>query len=146
MTRDEAHQVVVAFMQRTGVRGSGLNEKGFAGMMLGTAQIYFEYDEQARGLHCRAHIFSFRERPITPAEREEVWKAGADVSTLGGGQLEYMPENSGLFLTRSYLRLADTGAFADDTRQLAEASLVWRSKLLLKALQTANQKNASPPR
>lgn len=146
MIRDEAQRIVSVFMREAGLVDTGLNDKGLAGGILEGARMYFEYDEQTRTLHSRAHIFSFRPKPMTAAEREEIWRAGADTTTLAGSRLEYMPENNGLFLTRSYPHVADTGAFAADMKRLAEASLVWREKILPKALESANQKKAPASR
>ena len=64
MTRDEAQRLVQSFFRATGQMNSpGLNPQGFGGMVVGEAQLYFEYRSDEQALECSALIYKFRDPP-----------------------------------------------------------------------------------
>lgn len=146
MTRDEAVRLVQAVFKSVGQQSPGLNEKGFGGVMLGVAQVYFEHQAASQKLVCRAHIFTFPKEPepgkIAGFEQEE--QSG---TPTGGGRFEYMPENKGIFLTRSYDKAADAEVFVREVGELAKASLVWRDEVFARVMERffgSRKKTPSP--
>ncbi len=135
MTREEAASLVQAFIRgAAGMERPGLNDKGFGGILFpsksGAAQTFFEYDSEQKALICRAHLFTFTPEEPTSQELQyfsDEERAGAP---SGGGKLEYMPENKGLYLTRTYRESTPHTAFVDDMMKLAEASLHWRDQVV----------------
>lgn len=118
-----------------GAQGAGGGARGFdtktvAGVMLGSAEVFFEYLPDIQALKCRALVYRFHAEP-RPGVLEGFFKEesrGAD--DAGGGALEYLSETRSLFLTRTYLEPAPGAEFARDVRRLAEASLVWGGDVL----------------
>ncbi len=133
MTRDDAVKLVKAVHKLAGAESPGLNEKGFGGLMLGLAQLYFEHTT-AQSLVCRAHVFSLP-REATPALLAALEEEGQ--GQLGGGAFEYLPENRGLFLTRAYDVPLDEQVFLADIQALGLASLAWRKDVLPTAFERA---------
>lgn len=133
MTREDAVKLVQAFFQAHGKTSRGLNDKGLGGILFGmpsgAAQVFFEHDAQRGQLVCRGHLFTYR--PQDPVEGElnafrEEEKAG---TPTGGGRIEYMQENRGLFLTRTYHEAVAPQSFVAEVDKLAAASLNWRGEV-----------------
>jgi len=133
MTRDDAVKLVQAFFQAHGKTSRGLNDKGLGGILFGmpsgAAQVFFEHDAEVGQLLCRAHLFTYR--PQDPVEEElkafrEEEKSG---TPMGGGRLEYLQENRGLFLTRTYRQAVAHQTFVAEVDKLAAASLNWRGEI-----------------
>lgn len=130
MTREEAGRTVEAFFRGQGRPGAGLSEKGVAGAMLGTSEIFFAHDAGREELKCSALVYRFREEPkpgVIEAFRREERRGAADT---GGGVIDYQPESRGLFLSRAYTGAVREEQFADDMKRLAGASLVWGNEVL----------------
>jgi hypothetical protein len=129
MTRDEAITILKAFFKSQNVDSPGLNEENLGGASIGDLQVYFEYQPDSGALKCSAHIYSFRQPPrpgiLEGFKKEEV--AGTDT---GGGSLDYQQENSGLFLSRSYIETVSDSEFMDDMVALMAASRVWGDEVL----------------
>lgn len=142
MTREEAGRTVQALFRRANMTSSGLNDKGFGGLMIGKAQLYFEHRAKETDLVCRAHIFTFRKEP-RPGVIDGLRKEETRGALTGGGHVEYMTENSGVFLTRHYLQPVAEGTFLADMDALANASLVWRDDVLPRVFEATRPR--TPP-
>ena len=136
MTRDDAVRLVQAVFRAVGQQSPGLNEKGFGGLMLGTAQVFFEHQPQSGALLGRAHIYTFRKDP-RPGALESLRAEEKAGTSTGGGSFEFVPENRGAFLTRVYTEPVDEAAFVQQIGQLGEASLEWRDGALPRAFEKA---------
>src|SRR5262245_36168675 len=110
MTRDDAVRLVQAVFKAVGQQSPGLSEKGFGGLMLGTAQVFFEHQPPDGPLLSRAHIYTFRNDP-KPAALESLRAEEAAGTAAGGGRFEFVPESRAAFLTRSYPEPVDEAAF-----------------------------------
>jgi hypothetical protein len=101
---------------------------GVAGLMLGEAELFFEYDAARGSLSCGALVYRFRKalRPgVLQTFFEEAGAAGA-----GGGALVYREETRSLLLSRSYFEEVGGEEFAREMKRLAAASLGWGAELL----------------
>jgi hypothetical protein len=133
MTREEAVRLIKSFAKSLSVETSGLNEKNFGGLSLGDAELYFEFHlpffKDEPSLECSALIYKFHKEPdpriLEGFKAEE--KAG---TPTGGGEVDYEPENKGLFLSRSYKKVVDEAAFTEDMKKLVEASRQWGGEVL----------------
>jgi hypothetical protein len=130
MTREAAQRLVQTFVRPEGpLQSQGLNQEGFGGIVLGGAQLYFEWHEDTKALECSALVYKFHEPPkpgvIETFQAEE--KEGTDT---GGGTVAYEPENRGLYLSRTYMQVPDERAFAKDMKKLMKASLTWSREVL----------------
>ncbi|XXF81574.1 hypothetical protein P2318_14460 [Myxococcaceae bacterium GXIMD 01537] len=111
------------------VLSPGINAQGFGGIMVGNAQLYFEYHEDSKTLECSALVYKFHEPPkpgVLDGFRAEA-KSGTDA---GGGEVDYEPENRGLFLSRTYSTLPRGDAFSREMKRLMQASVVWGDEVL----------------
>lgn len=132
MKREEAAQTVGTFLEANGARGgAGLFKGGdVVGVMLGRAELFFEYDEDAGTLHCAALIYRFRREP-RPGRLQRFFQYDAGgAADLSGGSLEYREETRSLLLGRTYLEPVPRAEFAADMKRLAEASLVWADDIV----------------
>jgi hypothetical protein len=130
MTRDEAQRLVQSFFRATGQTNSpGLNPQGFGGMVVGEAQLYFEYRSDEQALECSALIYKFRDPP-KPGVLEGFQQEAKGGTDTGGGAVDYEPENKSLFLSRTYAQVPGEPAFAEDMKRLMNASLVWGGEVL----------------
>ena len=130
MTRDEAQRVVKDLMTSLKQTSSeGLNAKGFGGVVVGLAQLYFEYRDWEQDLKASALIYKFKDEPkpgiLEGFQAEE--KKGTDT---GGGKVDYEKENKGLYLSRAYTTAPSSEAFQKDMDRLMKASLVWGDAVL----------------
>lgn len=139
MTREDADRMAKAILKAAGAEGPGLNEKGLGGAMLGQAQVYFEHQAQPPAFVVRAHVYTFRKEPA-PALLQALEAEGRKPERTGGGRLEYVAQNRGVFLTRSYERPVADEALVADVRSLSEASLAWRNDVLPKAMEASRPK------
>jgi hypothetical protein len=134
MTRQEAERLVRALLEAHGARGGGsplFGESEVAGVMLGAAELFFEYDPQRSALHCGALVYRFRGEP-RPGVLEgffEEEREGGGFDT-GGGALVYREETRSLLLGRDYSEPVPGDEFARDMKRLAEASLVWAGEVM----------------
>lgn len=130
MTREAAQRLVQIFVRpEANPQSPGLNAEGFGGMVVGGAQLYFEWHEDTKALECSALVYKFHEPPkpgvIETFQAEE--KEGTDT---GGGTVDYEPENRGLYLSRTYTQVPDERAFSKDMKKLMKASLTWSREVL----------------
>jgi hypothetical protein len=133
MTRDEAVQTIKALFRVFESDTAGLNEKGLGGILLPEADLYFEYDSGTGNLVCRGAIHSPKV-PFTANELEALTREAASGAPSAGGHLEYMAENGGVFLTRTYAVVVPDETFVSGMRDLARATLLWRREVLPRAL------------
>lgn len=130
MTRDEAASLVQAFFEAQGASSPDLTGKDAGGAMFGSAELFFQYQPEQKILKCLALIYRFRvepkERVMDALKREELTKA----AHAEDAELEYQPENRGLYLTREYQERVASEQFNEEIRRLAETSLAWADKVL----------------
>ena len=130
LSRESAQELVRWFVRTQGAGMSpGLNPQGFGGVMLGRAQVYFEFHEDSKTLECSALIYRFKEPP-KPGVIEGFEAEAREGTDAGGGTVDYERENRGLFLSREYTVVPEGAGFAKDMKRLAEASLVWGDEVL----------------
>jgi hypothetical protein len=125
--REEAEAMLRA-LAGAGGGAPSLGGGGVAGLMLGAAELFFEYDAARRALGCGALVYRFRAEPrpgVLDAFFEEAGGSGA-----GGGALVYREETRALLLQRTYFEPAPGDDFARDMKRLAAASLDWGAQLL----------------
>ena len=127
MTRAEAERLLRSLTDAHGVSAGRLFDgKDVAGLMLGEAELYFQYDEGRRALWCGALVYRFRAEP-KPGVLEAFFEEERDVdgTDSGGGALEYRGDTRSLLLARTYESAPEPEEFVEDVKSLAEASLVW---------------------
>lgn len=133
MTRVEAERLLRSLTDAHGVSAGRLFDgKDVAGMMLGEAELFFQYDEGRRTLWCGALVYRFRSEPkpgVLEAFFEEE-QEGVDVPDSGGGALEYRGDTRSLLLATTYESAPAPEEFVEDVKRLAEASLVWARDLV----------------
>ena len=123
MTEDEATRTLETFLAAHAVRGElDFGRQQIGGVMLGAAELFFEYAAERGELWCGALVYRFRRDPrpsvLGAFAREE------QRSDTGGGRLEYRAGSRALLLSRAYAEVASDADFARDMRRLADASLV----------------------
>lgn len=101
-------------------------EGDVAGLMLGPAALYFEYDRARGALNCGALVYRFRSAP-RPGVLEDFLK---ETRGAGGGTLVYREEARALLLSRTYAEAVPAEEFAEEMKRLAAASLGWGSEVL----------------
>ncbi|HLM55231.1 MAG TPA: hypothetical protein VK422_03830 [Pyrinomonadaceae bacterium] len=125
MTRDEAETMLRALVgDEAGapLLGGG----GVAGVMLGAAALFFEYDAGRGALWCGALVYRFRNRP-RPGVLEAFFEEGRGA---GSGCLVYREETRSLLLGRTYFEVMPGEEFAGEMKRLAAASLGWGAEVL----------------
>lgn len=123
MTREEAEAMLGALADADAPR---FGEGGVAGVMLGPAALYFEYDAGRGSLTCGALVYRFRSEP-RPGLLRDFMKENRGP---GGGALVYREETRALLLSRAYTVEVSGEVFAEDMKRLAAASLGWGAELL----------------
>lgn len=132
MSREEAIVILKKFFLMQGVQSEALNENNVGGAAIGDLQLYFEYLPNDQALRCSALIYSFRQDPkpgIIEGFKEEEQFGRTDI---GGGVVDYQPENKGLFLSRTYTEYVEELDFVNDMEKLLGASRVWGGEVLEK--------------
>jgi hypothetical protein len=130
MTRGEAERLLRSLADAYGVSvGRLFDGKDVAGLMLGGAELFFQYDEGRRALWCGALVYRFRSEPkpgVLEAFFEEEEAGGADAG-VGAPEyrLKYFEATRSLLLARTYEAAPGAEEFAEDVRALAESSLAW---------------------
>ena len=148
MEFDDAKTMVQGFLETYGVVDSpGLNDSGFGGAQIGRYEVYFEYGGAlkatsvlswragaqpgpTRALKAYARIYTFMKEPSDRLMEELKRVAKEETVPLGGGALEYMKENKGLFLSRQYEAEAPKARFQEEIEDLLSASEVWTERAL----------------
>ncbi|HWS54014.1 MAG TPA: type III secretion system chaperone [Pyrinomonadaceae bacterium] len=132
MTKGEASRMVSSLLDAHGVAGGArlFDRQRVVGVMLGTAELFFEHREEGEALVCAALVYRFHGEP-RPGVLEGFFDAESrGEADTGGGALDYRPESRSLLLTRTYLEPAPAEEFAADVRRLAAASLAWGGEVL----------------
>lgn len=136
MVREEVIELVQKFLKKYEINSSpGLNKNDIGGILIGEAQLYFEYKPSSQSLVCSALIYKFRQTPnpkVLAALKEE-----AKLVDTGGGEVDFQPENQSVFLSRTYTSLVDELEFLDDMKKLMSASILWHSQVMDRAFTTA---------
>jgi hypothetical protein len=130
VTQDEATRQVKAFFKAHEVNSPGLNAKGLGGAMIGTADVYFEYQSDAQALKCSALIYRFRGVPKPQVVAAFQAEEKAMAASTGGGRIDYQAESRGVYLSRSYSAPVEAQRFAEDMKALMDASDVWRTQVV----------------
>ena len=127
MTRDDAERSLRSLFDAHGVSaGRVFDGKDVVGVMLGGAELFFQYDGGRRSLWCGALVYRFRAEPRPGlleaffAEEEE-----GTAAPDSGGALEYREETRSLLLAKTYGDAPAPEEFAEDVTRLAESSLAW---------------------
>ncbi|WP_224249180.1 hypothetical protein [Hyalangium gracile] len=130
MTREGAKRLVQSFVRPHGsLQSEGLNEEGFGGLIMGGAQLYFEWHEDTQALECSALVYKFHDPP-KPGVLETFQAEEKEGTDTGGGTVTYETENRGLYLSRTYTQVPDERAFGKDMKKLMKASLRWSDEVL----------------
>jgi hypothetical protein len=136
MTREEVVGLVQGFLKKYEIDSSpGLNKNDIGGVLVGEAQLYFEYDATSQSLACNALVYKFRKTPsskILAALKEQ-----EESFDTGGGKVTFQTENQCAFLTRSYTKLVSKEEFLEDMQKLMAASIIWHSQAMDKAFTIA---------
>lgn len=125
MTRAEA-ELMLRALGGAGGGGPLLGGGGVAGVMLGAAELFFEYDAARGALACGALVYRFRSEPRPGVLEAFFEQAGG----AGGGALVYHEATRSLLLSRTYFEATPGEEFARDMKRLAAASLGWGAELL----------------
>ena len=148
MTRQDAVNQVKGLFRSFGQESGGLNEYGFGGVELGQATIAFEYDEKRQVLICHGYVDKWHREP-TKGELQAYVQGFLDEekkgTRTGGGRVNYMPENRGLFLSREYASPVTDRAFLRDMNSLAAASLYWSREVFNRVLERMRLAKQLPP-
>jgi hypothetical protein len=128
MKRDEAESMLRA------LAGDGSAARFFdggdvAGLMLGAAEIFFEYDAVRGSLACGALAFRFRSGPRAGV-LEAFFEEAGGARAAKGGALVFREETRSLLLVRTYFEAAPVEEFAREMKRLAAASLGWGAEVL----------------
>lgn len=143
MTRDEANRLIKSFASHHGGTVSELNMQNMTGLSVGGADLFFTFHQsffssKEPQLEVSALIYRFRKEP-NPAILEGFKAEHAAGTPAAGGELDYEPENKGLYLTRFYGTVPSETAFHTEVDALAEASKRWSHEVLERV---ANKVNA----
>lgn len=125
MTHDEAERLLENYLSRENLSPDEVRSwraANWLGVMAGSAQIYFQYLPAREALRTSALVYRFDEE--IPAPLLEAFAAESLRVSTGGGRVEYMFENKGLYLSREDDDL-NFERFVAQTDALAKASLVW---------------------
>lgn len=126
MKRSEAEALLRALTGVGGHVAPRFGEGDVAGLMLGPAALYFEYDAARGTLSCGALVYRFREAP-RPGVLEDFLKENRGA---GGGALVYREATRALLLSRTYSEAVPAEEFVEDMKGLAAASLGWGAEVL----------------
>ena len=144
MTREEANTLIQTFARSQGGEVSGLNMNNMTGLSLGDSDLFFTFHQsmfahKEPSLEVSALIYRFRADPdprILQGFKDE-HEAG---TPSGGGEVDFEPENKGLYLTRSYTKVPTQDAFNADLIALAKASKAWGHEVLERVANKVNAK------
>jgi hypothetical protein len=144
LTFDDADSLVKAFFRahERVERAAGLpeppalNSKGFGAAAVGEGEVFFEYHEADKALECSALIYRFRAPPRPGLV--DAFKAEAAAGTpTAGGEIDYEPENKGLFLSRTYAAVVPFATFVKEIDDLMIASVDWAKNAVPRVVQRA---------
>lgn len=125
MMREQAVELLESFYQSIGKDNAILKPDHILyASKSGTALIAFNYDAEKKTLTCRGEIYLFHREPL-PGIIEGFRDEEKSGTATGGGDLEYVSSNRGLYLRRVYSKPVDRNVFASEMRELGEASLHW---------------------
>jgi hypothetical protein len=128
MTRQEAEKLVAGLGKTYGVQAE-LSPGGFGGLSVDMASLFFEFSDAAQALECSALVYKFRDPPKPGIIEGFAAEAAAGTDT-GGGQVDYEPQNKGLFLSRTYQMSPEPTKFEGEMKTLMKASLAWGEQVL----------------
>jgi hypothetical protein len=131
MNRQEASEQINSFALRVGVRRPETDSAKPLQMRLGESVVGFEFDAESESIISRALVYRFRKAPAENA-LSAIMSLGGPENT-GGGQLTFDSQTTTLFIERRFAERLDDAAFYDDINRLAQASILWSTKLLADA-------------
>ncbi|HEX5709167.1 MAG TPA: hypothetical protein VFX96_17830 [Pyrinomonadaceae bacterium] len=143
MTRDDAARMVRTLLDAHGAgRAAEVFEGGDVfGVMLGRAELFFEYDEDGGVLNCAALVYRFRREPRAGVLQRFFAEEAGGAADASGGSLEYRHDTRALLLNRFYREPVPASEFAADVKRLAEASLIWADEILERVASSATREN-----
>lgn len=132
MTREEASGLVSSLLRAHGAAGGArlFDRQRVVGVMLGAAELFFEYEPEGGTLGCAALVYRFHGEPRPGLLEEFFAEEERGAADAGGGALDYRPETRSLLLVRTYSVTVPGEEFAHDMRRLAAASLYWGGEVL----------------
>ncbi|OGQ87920.1 MAG: hypothetical protein A2289_22705 [Deltaproteobacteria bacterium RIFOXYA12_FULL_58_15] len=155
MTFEEARLLVREYLDTLGLDSPGLNSSGMGGAVVGDLEVYFEYapkhtscswiglqtakdvDDAGSWLRAHARIYTFM-REAKPEVLAELQKAAQNPNIPNaGGEITYMSENHGLFLSRSYDEAPAVKTFCRDIEVLMATSRHWLENVVEECLERA---------
>lgn len=131
MTRDEAIGLIQRFLKLLGVdKSPGLNDKDLGGVKVEDSELYFEYRRSTSVLLCSAFIYRFATKPDEQKLTRILDQIAEQIDT-GGGEIDFQPENQGMFLTKLYKQLPEDETFSADMEKLTGAVNLWMNDKVL---------------
>jgi hypothetical protein len=127
MTKDQATHLWQSLLESYGMTGSeGLNSEGVGGISVLGGEVYAEFTPESSALDCSAFICPWPGKFDADAFRKLHGLAAPEGEfDTAGGELNYQPENNGLFLTRRYRTAPPAIQFANEIDALMQASVKW---------------------
>lgn len=144
MTREEANRLIQSYAGHHGGRVSELNMQNMTALSVGGADLFFTFhqsffNDKEPSLEVSAVIYKFRKEP-DPKILEAFKAEHAAGTPAAGGELDYEPENKGLYLTRFYSKVPDQEAFNGELDALGAASRTWGGEVLERVANKVNAK------
>ncbi len=137
MTKTEASRQIEYFFQRLGEKITLFDNKNFVEARIGETLIGFEFNEVEELMSVQALIYRFRSEPqdkvLDSIFNEESY------TNNGGGRIVFNSENFAFYLQKDFVEPLDNNDFYNEINELAQASLLWNSEILMRAAAKANQ-------
>lgn len=131
MNKRDAAEQINGFARRIGRADAANDSAGPLQVRLGESVIGLEFDDQTGAIAARALIYRFRKAPAEKTLASII--AFGNPDNTGGGNLIYDASATTLFLERRFPERTDDRDFYDDINRLAQASILWSTKLLADA-------------
>jgi hypothetical protein len=140
MRRDEAETLIQEFLAANQLGDPDLEDEdpseGAAAEWKPGIDVAF--DESTGTLKLKVPIHQFEE-PLAPEALEACEAEARRGVEMGGGTLEYDPEDQNLYLTRSYTSPVPLAQLTAELQDLQDATDLWAEDLLFEALDKARQ-------
>lgn len=128
LSREDAVSMIKALFAAYKIDSPGLNSNNLGGIETLAQPIYFEYLPGKQALHVFALCYRFRKPPrdgLIEAFHEEERRG----TNTGGGSVEFLPENGGLYLGRTYTQRTEPARFIEETNKLGQAATYWAQEV-----------------
>lgn len=154
MTFDEAKQMVADYLSAYGVDSDGLDDSGMGGVSVGHLEVYFQYGPAQSptdplSVRCQpkqsaqpslaafARVYTFIKEPSEELHKELKREEQQQQKELQGAVVQYLPQNQGLFLSRSYTDTVPAEQFKEEIDALLWQTEAWTEGILERCLQRA---------